>query len=693
VSISDDSEFFDEVDQRIQDGDESRVGPSRETAVTISVVVLSKDEPALDTTLNLLRPQCEALGAECIIVDASKGRLDDIRVAHPWVNWIDYSGPFWRSSTIPHQRNVGCRSASGDVIVFCDCGGEPQLDWLKSITGPLSSGLRTLVCGPIYAKGAGGVFPVMNDFADGEILASAPTANMAFLKSVFHKVNGFDERLYYGSDFDFVWRCADAGHPCYQVGAAKMVMDWGSPSLTFRRSWRYGRGWTRLFKLHPERRNWMVRDSPERIVYPLWTLLGPLLLVLGRRKLRSTLLMWFGLLAIPLWRHRKYSSPPAIVADHIIGGLSVLDEASRQLLGEVGPVVFLPDDGTPYLRLLADSLTDQGVPVTLWQGPTKSETLNILLGPFWLVILAWRGARIVHIHWTYDFSQSSGPVWGRLARLWFNVFLSVAHTLGLKIVWTAHNILPHEPVFDNDVEARKLLVKHCDAVIALSRHGADEVSTRFGASNVTVVAHGPLGLAPSTKGREDARKILDIGERPLFSFFGNIRPYKGLDTLISAAEMIGPQVAVRIIGRGDSRYVDELDSKVHAAQAAGADIRLEARWQSDSELADFLAASDFCVFPFDRVENSGSVLLSLATGVPVIVPDLPSLQHLANPGVLYYDAADAVFALADTIRTAAGLGDRKREELGNAGRDWISSFEWAEIATATADVYAQVSKK
>ena len=219
-----------------------------------------------------------------------------------------------------------------------------------------------------------------------------------------------------------------------------------------------------------------------------------------------------------LWRHRKYPSPRAVVADHIIGGISVLDEASRQVVGEVGPVVFLPDDKTtPYLGLLADALTEQGVPVTLWRGPTRSETLNIVFGPFWLAVLAWRGARVVHIHWTYDFSHSSGPVAGRLARVWFEVFLRAAHRLRLKIVWTAHNILPHEPVFDDDVEARNLLVKHCDAVIALSRHGADEVSTRFGASNVSVVPHGPLVLEPSKIGREDARKLLDVGTRTGFS--------------------------------------------------------------------------------------------------------------------------------------------------------------------------------
>ena len=307
-------------------------------APKISVVVLSKDEPALATTLDLLQPQCEELGAECIVVDASNGRLDYIRDDRPWVKWIAYSGPFWRSSTIPHQRNIGCEAA-GDVIAFCDCGGEPPPDWLQSITAPLTSGLRTLVCGPIYAKGASGVFPVMNDFADGEVMPSAPTANLAFLKSIFDQVRGFDERLYYGSDFDFVWRCADAQHPCYQVRAATMVMDWGPTALTFRRSWRYGRGWIRLFKLHPERRGWMVRNSPERLAYPLWILLGPLLVLVAsqRRKLRWVPFAWLGFLGIPIWRHRNYPSPRAVVADHIIAGVSVLDEAARQVAGELAP--------------------------------------------------------------------------------------------------------------------------------------------------------------------------------------------------------------------------------------------------------------------------------------------------------------------------------------------------------------------
>ena len=655
----------------------------------ISVIVLSKDEPDLAVSLELLRPQCETLGAQCIVVDASDGRLESIHLDHPWTTWIDFSGPFWRSSTIPHQRNAGCRAATGDIIAFCDSGGEPDPNWLASITAPLLSGSSTLVCGPVYAKGVG-VYSVINDVADGEVVPSAPTANMAFLKAVFDQVNGFDERLFYGSDHDFVWRCADAQHPCYQVRGAGMLMDFGSLSLTIRRSWRYGRGWARLYGLHPERHGWMLKKSPEQAVYPAWILLGPLSLLAGRsRKLRWAPLAWLGALGLLLVRNRKTPSPHVVVADHIIGGASVLNETFRRITGEMAPVIFLPDDQTPYLRHLANALSEQGTPVDFWRDPTKSATLNILLGPLWAILLAWRGVRIVHVHWTFGFSRSSKGFAGLFARRWFEVFLRVAHASGLKIVWTAHNVLPHEAVFDDDLAARRVLASRADAIIALSPHGAQEVRELFGVTNVTVIPHGPLEITSSLAGRDSARSALDVGPRPCFTFFGILRPYKGLETLIDAAELLGSSVAVRITGRGDATYVANITRMVAAANSAGADIQLDPRWQSEAELADLLAASDVCVFPFTRVDNSGSVLLALTTGLPVIIPDLASLQHIDNPGVLRYDAANPVCALSDAMTTAANLSHTERMAIGCAAREWALQFSWATIAEETAAVYAQ----
>jgi glycosyltransferase involved in cell wall biosynthesis len=666
---------------------------SPERTSKISVVILSKDEPELAVTLELLRPQCEAMNAECIVVDASEGRLEFIHQSNTWTTWLDFKGPFWRSSTIPHQRNAGCRAATGDIIAFCDSGLEPDETWLATITAPLLRGEFTLVCGPVYAKREV-VYSAFNDAADGAIVAKAATANMAFLASVFSDADGFDERLFYGSDYDFVWRCAQNQHPCYQVIAAGMLMDFGAPSLTLRRSWRYGRGWARLFSLHPDRRTWMMKDSPERVFYPMWILLGLGSLVAALfRKTRWAPLAWLGLLVPLLVRHRKSARPDAIVVDHIVGGASVLDETFRRAVGEIAPVVFLPNDPSPYLHRLAEALEQQGTPVAFWKVPTKSATLNILLGPFWAMSLAWRGARIIHVHWTYGFARTSNGIGARLARWWFAVFLKVARTSGLKIIWTAHNVLPHEAIFDDDVAARRLLATRADAVIALSPHSAQEISELFGVKSVAVIPHGSLEGTTNSTGRDALRSSLEVESRICFTFFGYLRPYKGIETLIGAAELLGSDVAVRITGRGDEKYVSELSLMADAANASGADVSIESRWRTDAEIADLLTASDVCVFPFIRVDNSGSVLHALAAGLPVIIPDLASLRHIDNPGVFRYDPESPVHALSAAMRAVASLSDAERAALGSAAREWALSFDWRTIAEETAAVYAQALRR
>ena len=668
-------------------------GESGEHHHLISVVVLSKDEPELAITLELLQPQCDSLDAECVVIDASDHRLDSIRRANPWVTWVDYSGPFWRSSTIPHQRNAGCRTATGDVIAFCDAGGEPDVDWLVTITEPLLSGKHNLVCGPVYPKKVG-VYTVINGANDGEVVPSVSSGNLAFLKTVFNEVDGFDERLYYGSDLDFSWRCANAEHTCYQVRGAKMMMDFGNSSLSLRRSWRYGRAFSRLFVLHPERRVWMIKNAPDRVVYPVWILLGPLsILAATSRKLRWAPIAWLGVLGIFLARNRKAPGTYRVVVDHIVGGASTLDEAARHVAGEMPPIIFYPGDETPSLPRLSEALTAAGTPVSLWRAPTRSATINLLLGPLWIALLAWRGVKIIHIHWTYSFSPSPDALVGRLARWWFNIFLVSARAAGLKVVWTAHNVLPHEAVFDDDMAARIVLANRADAIIALSSHGAQQVSELFGVTKVTVIPPVPLELPASRSGRDNMRQSLGVDFQTCFTFFGYLRPYKGLESLMAAAEQLGPDVAVLIAGQGDSDYVAKLATMVAEANAAGADIHFDPRWYGEDELADLLAASDVCVFPFVHVDNSGSALLAQASGLPIIIPDLPSLLHIDNPGVTRFEHTDPVSALTAAMMNAAKLDHAELAELGRAAREWTLEFNWSEIADLTAAVYARTIRE
>ena len=218
--------------------------------LSVSLVVTSRDESFLSHTLEVLRPQCEALNAECIVVDSSLGRLQAIADANPWVRWIDYVPQIPKSRTVPHQRNVGCLAARSPIIAFCDAGGEPDPAWLAQLVAPLLAGEAQATAGPIRPLRPG-TYPVLNDLPFGATVPTVMTGNFAFTFESFQRAGGFDERYEYGEDTEFGWRLRDIGLSVFSVPDAIMTVDWGSIQRHLRRRILDGKGKARQFVLLP----------------------------------------------------------------------------------------------------------------------------------------------------------------------------------------------------------------------------------------------------------------------------------------------------------------------------------------------------------------------------------------------------------------------------------------------------------
>jgi len=287
----------------------------------ISVVIISKDEPVIDATLTAVRGQMADLAVpyEILVVDASDGRLDDIRRTHESdVRWIQFERPTGVRVTIPHQRNAGVRAAVGDVIVFTDAGCHPEAGWLANLIAPLLAG-EDVTAGLTLAA-AEGLNPYRNGgmlhlLPDG-YLKECPTINMAFRRKVFDAIGGFDESFAYGSDSDFSWRLVDAGFRILAVPDAIVRHDWGGRRRQLRRSYMYGKARARLYRKHRSRRRRVLRDDPVVVVYPLFLLGLPLTLIFP---------LYPALLLIPAWRNRS-AGVFTVLADHLVYGAGVLAE-------------------------------------------------------------------------------------------------------------------------------------------------------------------------------------------------------------------------------------------------------------------------------------------------------------------------------------------------------------------------------
>jgi glycosyltransferase involved in cell wall biosynthesis len=292
----------------------------------VSVVVISKNEPELSEALASLRPQCDAVLAECVVVDASEGRLDMVRDTHPWVTWEPFVTPGGRRITIAHQRNVGVRASQGRIIAFCDASGVPHSDWLQLLVSPLLDGRCVASTGPIRPMRRG-AYGVLNDYPDGSWTTKVIAANFAFTKDAFECVAGFDERYDYGSDAVLGWRLEQAGIRVLLVRDAVMLMDWGDGSRERRRAWVQGRAWGRQLRLFKRRRLRTFLSAPYTILD--WAVLlgvipsAALAWAFGAPWL---LAVWAAALVVLVWCTRPKGARLQVVAYHLIHGVAACVE-------------------------------------------------------------------------------------------------------------------------------------------------------------------------------------------------------------------------------------------------------------------------------------------------------------------------------------------------------------------------------
>ena len=346
-------------------------------------------------------------------------------------------------------------------------------------------------------------------------------------------------------------------------------------------------------------------------------------------------------------------------------------------------VLVLPrDEGTPYQSLLYGEMQQLGVQVSYIGELTPIHTLNLLLLPLEIAARRIAGARVIHLHWVFGFTLPGArrfPVMRRLAQVWFLAWLRTCRMLDMFLVWTAHNALPHEPVFADDVSARRVLVEALDLVLAHSPSTLDELA-EFGAvaRRSAVIRHGPIGPAPSAG---SLRAPAAGGGPRRFLFFGQVREYKGVDVLLSAFAAMPDDVPAHltVAGRCDD---PKLGSRLHAqARRAGPNVLLLLDHVPDDEVTQLLAAADVVVLPYRRVSTSGSAMLALSHGRPLIVPDLAGLADLPDQAVLRYDGE--VAALADALVHLACVDEGTLAAMSAAARSYASQTTWQEIAERT----------
>jgi glycosyltransferase involved in cell wall biosynthesis len=346
-------------------------------------------------------------------------------------------------------------------------------------------------------------------------------------------------------------------------------------------------------------------------------------------------------------------------------------------------VLALPRDRNPYQELLYGACRARGMRVRYVGELTGSHTLNMLLLPFELAALRLAGWRLLHVHWLFGFAVTGAsrlPPLRRFSDLWLGLTLTVVRLCGLRLVWTAHNVLPHERIFHDDLAARRELVRAADLVIAHSGAAEDEVArTLARPRRSAVIPLGPYGVA-----RRDAGRPPDGPLRLLF--FGTVLPYKGVEDLLEAFARLADEspLELTVAGRCPDEQLRQRLERLAGPWPRSVQLRLEA--VPEEELPELLGGHDVLVLPFREVTTSSTVVLGLEAGIPVLVPDLPPFEDM--PVLRHVPGTEGLEA---GLRELSRRDRSELERRGAAGREWGASLSWDEVAARTMRALAEIA--
>lgn len=329
---------------------------------------------------------------------------------------------------------------------------------------------------------------------------------------------------------------------------------------------------------------------------------------------------------------------------------------------------------------LITALQRRNLKVQKSQPHLRKISLVITLSPIYPLVYRLAGYKILHIHWMKGVFRPTRPT-GKYADqffyAWYKFFMYVAKLAGLKVVWTAHNYLPMEHLFQDNMAARKHLVAHCSAVIALSDPLALKIKTEMGGKNVVVIPAAEPVIVP-TESRELTRSKLQVAtNEKLFSAIGHLKPYKGPDIFLESILLQDSRNHFLVSGAGEEgNFLSQVKQLADKVKAAGHNLSSSFSFLSDEDLANLLQASDFLVCPFREISNSGFVNLALTSGTPMILPEWKSLEWVPKEAAFWYDPEGGPQALAEVIEHAAQIDDNQLEKMSQSGKKFMKSRSW-----------------
>ncbi len=301
-----------------------------------------------------------------------------------------------------------------------------------------------------------------------------------------------------------------------------------------------------------------------------------------------------------------------------------------------------------------------------------------------IIPLLWSRPDLVHFQWLGDVEAGL-------------YFMTLVKRFGLKVVYTVHDLLPHDMDTPENRKVFRKVYALADRLIVHADKLKQEMIEMFGIEpgKLSVIPHGSNALFfhPNIS-KQHAREYFSIplGKKVIL-FFGLIKPYKGIEYLLQAFSEIKERVndsMLFVVGR----IADE-DPKIYRrysellSQFSDKDsVKCVAEYISFDRVGYVFSAADVVVLPHIRASQSGVLLSAIAAGKPVVVTDTGGLSEVVEDGRTGFvvpprDAEALSEAIINILQHPVLL-----EQMGNAAKKLADTdYAWKAISIKTIGVY------
>lgn len=267
---------------------------------------------------------------------------------------------------------------------------------------------------------------------------------------------------------------------------------------------------------------------------------------------------------------------------------------------------------------------------------------------------------------------------------------SLLRLMGIKIVHTVHNVIPHEAgIMDNFFY--RIMYSASDALIVHNNSTADVLKKRFALAGkkINVVPHGTYDFykemgVKKARGSDGIVKFIQIGK---------IRKYKGAEILVRAAGAVAKQSrgSFHVVIAGKQEYEFDFEELIKSEGVEDC-VEFINGFLASEELASIMESADACVFPYTNVYGSGALLLSYTFGIPVIVSDIPTFVEETEGGMtgLIFKNEDHEDLANKMIEFINMDNSKKNAYKGVIEKLVESKYSWENSALLTSRLYSSI---